>query len=207
MNLPPVLMLVTTVGLAWALSSCGSAAPTPQNSGSIDLELTQELVSADGTVTLKIPTNWSMQSIFPASLAITNEAALISSQDAIQPSSGQVVMVISAYPRDITELAMGVPLADIAKNMAGATSGGDENALGAPQAFKIDTSDAIGYSGVLRMQNSEAGIYLLVVDMTDLNTFVSISVNTAPGEQDQYVALVEKIIRTIVVDRSAEADG
>lgn len=207
MNLPPVLMLVTTVGLAWALSSCGSATPTPQNSGSIDLELTQELVSADGTVTLKIPTNWSMQSIFPASLAITNEASLISSQDATQPLSGQVVMVISAYPRDITELAMGVPLADIAKNMAGATSGGDENALGAPQAFKIDTSDAIGYSGVLRMQNSEAGIYLLVVDMTDLNTFVSISVNTAPGEQNQYVALVEKIIRTITVDRSAEADG
>lgn len=211
MNLSPVLMLIATISLAWTLSACGSttpgrAAPTPQNSDSVDLELTQELVSADGTVTLNIPTNWSMQSIFPATLAITSDAALISSE-ATQPTSGQVVMVISAYPRDITELAMGIPLTEIAKNMVGATSGGDENALGEPNVFKIDSSDAVGNKGVLRLQGSEAGIYLLVVDMTEQDTFVSISVNTAPGEQDRYVNLVEKIVRTITVDRSAAADG
>lgn len=204
MNPSPVLMLIVTLSLAWTLSSCGST--TPQNTASVDLELTQELVSADGTVTLNIPTNWSMQSMFPATLAITSEAALISSE-ATQPTSGQVVMVISAYPREITELAAGLPLAEIAKNMVGATSGGDENALGQPEVFKIDSSDAIGHRGVIRLQGSEAGVYLLLVDMAEQETFVSISVNTAPGEQDRYVALVEKIVRTLVVDRSAAADG
>jgi hypothetical protein len=164
------------------------------------------LVSADGTVTLKIPTTWSMQSIFPATLVITNDATLISSE-ATQPTTDQVVIVIGAFARDVTELAAGVPLSQIGKNMVGASSGGDENALGEPNVFKIDAHDAISYQGVLRLQGSAAGVYLLVVDMESQDTFLSVSVNTAAGEEARYIGLVEKIVRTITVDRSAAADG
>lgn len=174
----------------------------------MNLELSQELVSADGVVTLMIPAGWSAQSIFPATLVLTNDAALISSAStALSPAPGQTVVVLNAFPRASTDLAAGVTLAEIGGRMVSSTTGGGPDSLGAPRSFEVDGHPAVAFSGVTTVEGVQSGVYLLFVDLADAETFVNISASIAPGEQDSIGQLLESLIRTLVIDRSAEAAG
>lgn len=207
-------LLLTIIGVMLSavlvMTGCDSSTtPTPTPCEPATADLTQELVSADGTLTINIPADWSVRSNFPAQLILTNEPSLIapdSTATALSPC--QLLAILTAIPRASTELAAGVSLTEIGGQLVSAYTQDGTGSLGTPQEFEISGSKAVSYSGVVTYEGVQSGIYLLLVDLEASDTFINVSVTTAPNEQDSYADVLRRMIETIKIDPSAaEAEG
>lgn len=177
-----------------------TAAPDATDAGeeTVEIPLSQVVVSTDGTLAVYYPEGWGGEATSEgADVALSNNPELVPQIGSAVPEAGQIMIQVNAIPRDqLIPVGGTFDLALILHQLtASFTTEDGVNPFDDYDTAIINGGPALTAQAQVNLFDVPVDAYLVVIDQQAVNRVVLFLMLTGQGELDDSIDLLERIVR------------